>query len=75
LISAATVVADIHSFCETQPLYLNEMGRAFLEKYPLDFHDQLAYDASAAMKKWSIKELKHDVDSLNIDPDIGTHKG
>lgn len=71
LFTAANVVASIHSFFASRPLYLNDPNRAFLEKYPLDFRDQLAYNASEARGKWSLDELKRDVESLHIDPETG----
>jgi predicted nucleotide-binding protein len=65
--TAANVVASIHSFFLVEPQYLNKTSTLFLEKYPLAFKDQLSYNPEVAMKKWSLDELKRDVESLNIE--------
>jgi hypothetical protein len=63
---AANIVTSIHSFFSSEPEYLNETNAKFLEKYPLNFKEKLSFDAAEPMKKWSIKELLEDVDTLNI---------
>jgi predicted nucleotide-binding protein len=68
LFSAAEVVVKIHKFYELHPEYLNSISAAFLIKYPVDFRDHVAYDADNASKRWSLDELKHDVDTLEIAP-------
>jgi predicted nucleotide-binding protein len=68
IMTAADLVASIHKFFASEPLYLNDVNATFLEKYPLNFRDQLSFDASAAMKKWSLDELKRDVETLKAHP-------
>jgi predicted nucleotide-binding protein len=63
---AANIVSSIHSFFSAAPQYLNDANIRFLEKYPLNFREKLSFDTAASNEKWSIEELKHDVQSLQI---------
>jgi hypothetical protein len=67
LLSTGNVVSLIHSFFESRPDYLNDDNAAFLQKYPLDYRDQLAYNSFEAMNRWSLEELKRDVGTLHIE--------
>lgn len=66
LMTAADTVAKIHDLFAKTPLYLSPANSAFLGKYPLDFRGQLAYNSHEAEKKWSLAELKRDVETLEI---------
>ena len=50
-----------------KPEYLNEASGRFLEKYPLNFREQLAFNVQESMKKWTLKQLRADVDTLDIE--------
>jgi hypothetical protein len=65
--TAANVVRDIHSFFIKRPHYLNPASRAFLEKYPDNFHDQVCY-ASERFGPAALDELKRAVESLQVRP-------
>jgi hypothetical protein len=67
LLEAANIVASIHGFFLSEPQYLNETNAKFLERYPLDFREQLSYDWGAATKKGSLEELRLDVERLSIE--------
>jgi hypothetical protein len=67
LLDAANIVTSIHSFFSDKPEYLNEASGRFLEKYPLNFRDQLAFNVQESMKKWTLEQLRADVDALDIE--------
>ena len=64
--TASSVVAAIHSFFASRTAYLNEEIAKFLEKYPLDFREQVSFNSAKAQQRWSLDELKKDVDTLSI---------
>jgi predicted nucleotide-binding protein len=66
--TAAEVVAGIHSFFASRPVLLNAASIAFLVKYPLDFKAQL-FSNREGRKKWSLEDLKRDVELLRVEPD------
>ena len=63
---AANAVVEVHIFFETHPDYLNEANEAFLQKYPRDLRQQLAFNSREALKRWSLPELQADADLLTI---------
>jgi hypothetical protein len=65
--TAASVVRDIHSFFIKRPHYLNPTNRAFLEKYPDNFHDRVCF-APGQFDPAALDELKRAVESLQIRP-------
>jgi predicted nucleotide-binding protein len=67
LLDAANIVTSIHSFFYDKPEYLNEASGRFLEKYPLNFREQLAFNVQESMKKWTLEQLRADVDALDIE--------
>jgi predicted nucleotide-binding protein len=67
LLDAANIVTSIHSFFSAAPEYLNEASGQFLEKYPLNFREQLAFNVQESMKKWNLEQLRADVDTLDIE--------
>ncbi len=64
LVTAASVVPSLHSFFRSNPEYLNPTNVAFLEKYPDNFREQVAYGSASVT---SLDELKRDVQSLQIE--------
>jgi predicted nucleotide-binding protein len=64
--TAANIVVDIHRFFSLESQYVSEINASFLMKYPLDLNDQLSFNPDAAMKKWSLEELRRDIDGLQI---------
>ena len=67
LLDAANIVASIHTFFSATPEYLNDASGRFLEKYPLNFKEQLAFNVQESMKRWTLDELRADVDALVIE--------
>jgi hypothetical protein len=64
LVTAASVVTEIHSFFMKHPKYLNDANAAFLEKYPGDFRDKVSFGESPAT---SLDNLKRDVETLQVE--------
>jgi len=70
LSTAASVVGGIHSFFVKRPQYLNHAGnRAFLEKYPGDFRDQVCF-APDRFGASALDELKRAVEVLEVRPNV-----
>jgi len=67
LLTAAEFVTEIHVLFDSEPEYLNDGSEKFLQKYPRNFRQQLAFNVDEASKKWSLEELKRDVEGLTID--------
>jgi hypothetical protein len=66
LVAAATIVGNIHGFFVQRSQYLNDANRAFLEKYPVDFFDQVCFAPDRFPEASTLDELKHDVAALQV---------
>jgi hypothetical protein len=63
--TAGGVISGIHGFFIQRPQYLNAANRAFLEKYPGDFRDQVCY-APQRFPEATLDDLKQAVETLNV---------
>jgi hypothetical protein len=68
LSTAGSIVSGIHSFFKERSQYLNAANRAFLQRYPGDFREQVCFAPERFPEPTTLAELKRSVETLQVTP-------